>query len=144
VARQIDTLHQGLDRVIGAWERDGVVIDPGPASTAETVLEALGDAEVRVVLLTHIHLDHAGGTGTVLRRHPRARVFVHEIGAPHVIDPSRLLKSAARLYGADRMGPLWGETLPVDPDRVTALSGGEHIEGFEVIHTPGHASHHVT
>ena len=143
VARPIDTLHMGRDRVIGAWEQDGVLIDPGPASTVTTVLEALGDAEVRAILLTHIHLDHAGGAGTLIRRFPAARVYVHEIGVPHVIDPSRLLASAARLYGEDRMDELWGETLPVDADRVTPLRGGESIEGFDVLHAPGHASHHV-
>jgi glyoxylase-like metal-dependent hydrolase (beta-lactamase superfamily II) len=143
VARLIDTMHLGVDRVIGAWERDGAIVDPGPASTVETLLAALGDAEVHAVLLTHIHLDHAGGTGTLLRRFPRARVYVHEIGAPHLIDPSRLLDSAARLYGADRMAELWGEVLPVPAERVTALSGGEVVEGMEVLAAPGHAAHHV-
>ena len=136
-------MHLGTDRVIGAWERDGVVIDPGPASTVATVLAGLEEVEVRAILLTHIHLDHAAGTGTLLRHFPGARVYVHEVGAPHLIDPERLLRSAARLYGADRMTELWGEVLPVDASRVTALSGGETVEGLEVLPAPGHATHHV-
>ena len=136
-------MHMGSDRVIGVWERDGVLIDPGPASTAETVLGALGGAEVRAILLTHIHLDHAGATGTIARRFPEARIYVHEIGAPHLIDPGRLLRSAARLYGADRMEELWGEMLPVDSERITTLRGGERVEGMEVLAAPGHAAHHV-
>lgn len=136
-------MHLGRDRVIAAWERDGVIVDPGPASTIPVLLGGLGETDVRAVLLTHIHLDHAAGTGTLLRRFPRARVYVHEIGAPHVIDPGRLLRSAARLYGADRLPELWGEVLPVDPDRVTALRGGERVEGMRVLAAPGHAAHHV-
>lgn len=144
MARVIDTCHMGRDRVIAAWEADGLIIDPGPASTIPAVLAGLGDTEVRAILLTHIHLDHAGGAGTLAQRFPRARVYVHEIGAPHVIDPSRLLKSAARLYGEARMAELWGETLPIDAGRVTAISGGERVEGMEVLATPGHAAHHVS
>lgn len=140
--RPIDTLHQGDDRVICAWEHDGLVIDPGPAATIPTVLEGLGETEVRAILLTHIHLDHAAGTGTLLQHFPDAHVYVHEIGAPHVIDPSRLIKSATRLYG-DAMDRLWGKVLPVPEEKVTALSGGEVVEGMDVIHTPGHAGHHV-
>lgn len=143
MARLIDTMHMGRDRVIGAWETGGVIVDPGPASTAPTLLEGLADVDVRAILLTHIHLDHAAATGTLLRRFPDARVYVHEIGAPHVIDPSRLLKSAARLYGAEHMQELWGEVLAVEESRVTALGGGETVEGFEVLAAPGHAAHHV-
>jgi glyoxylase-like metal-dependent hydrolase (beta-lactamase superfamily II) len=143
MARLIDTGYLGRDRTIGAWERDGVIVDPGPASTADAVLAGLGDTELRAILLTHIHLDHAGAAGTLIGRFPEARVFVHEVGAPHLIDPSRLWNSAARLYGARRMTELWGEMLPVDPRRVTALSGGERVEGTEVLATPGHAGHHV-
>lgn len=143
VARLIDTEHMGVEHSIGAWESDGLLIDPGPGSTVETLLAGLGELEPRAILLTHIHLDHAGATGTLARRFPDARVYVHEIGAPHVVDPSRLLKSATRLYGEDRMAALWGEVLPVDSERVTALRGGESIEGFEVVAAPGHAAHHV-
>jgi glyoxylase-like metal-dependent hydrolase (beta-lactamase superfamily II) len=140
--RLIDTWHLGLDRVIGVWERDGVLIDPGPASTIDTVLAALPGGRPRAVLLTHIHLDHAGATGTLVERFPDLPVYVHAAGAPHLVDPSRLLGSAGRLYG-DRMGELWGEVLPVPERNVLPLSGGEVAEGLEVIAAPGHASHHV-
>jgi glyoxylase-like metal-dependent hydrolase (beta-lactamase superfamily II) len=140
--RLIDTWHLGLDRVIGVWERDGVLIDPGPASTIDTVLAALSGGRPRAVLLTHIHLDHAGATGTLVERFPDLPVYVHAAGAPHLVDPSRLLGSAGRLYG-DRMEELWGEVLPVPERNVLPLSGGEVAEGLEVIAAPGHASHHV-
>jgi len=138
----VDTMHLGRDRVIGAWEvRPGVVVDPGPGSTVETLLEGL-EAEPRVLLLTHIHLDHAGASGVLARRFPELQVYVHEVGAPHVIDPSRLLKSAERLYGSD-MEKLWGQVAPVPEERVTILNGGEEVEGMEVHYAPGHARHHV-
>ncbi|HEX2387537.1 MAG TPA: MBL fold metallo-hydrolase [Solirubrobacterales bacterium] len=140
--RLIDTWHLGLDRVIGVWERDGILVDPGPASTIDTVLAELPEGRPRAVLLTHIHLDHAGATGTLTRRFPDLPVYVHEAGAPHLIDPSRLLRSAARLYG-DRMDELWGEVVPVPERNVVALAGGEVVEGLEVLAAPGHASHHV-
>jgi len=142
VARVIDTMHVGLDRVIGAWERDGALIDPGPSSSIETVLAGM-DGEPEAIFLTHIHLDHAGATGTLVKRFPDLRVYVHEIGAPHLIDPERLLRSAARLYGDD-MDRLWGEVLPVPEENVTTVAGGETVAGLEVLYTPGHASHHVT
>lgn len=143
MATLIDTNHMGHDRVIGAWLDRDVLIDPGPASTLEALLDGLGEVEPRAILLTHIHLDHAAATGALVRRFPGVRVYVHEIGAPHMIDPSRLWESASRLYGADRMDALWGEVLPVPEEAITTLSGGERVEGFEVIHAPGHAGHHV-
>jgi glyoxylase-like metal-dependent hydrolase (beta-lactamase superfamily II) len=142
MANLVDTMHLGRDRVIGAWEvRPGVIVDPGPGSTVETLLAGL-DAEPQKLLLTHIHLDHAGASGVLARRFPDLEVFVHEVGAPHVIDPSRLLKSAARLYG-DEMETLWGEVAPVPEERVTVLKGGEEVEGLDVHYAPGHARHHV-
>ena len=140
--RLIDVQHLGSEHVIGCWTVDGVLIDPGPESSLETLMEALGDEVPRAVLLTHIHLDHAGGTGALVRRWPELRVYVHERGAPHLIDPSKLLASAGRLYGDD-MERLWGEIVPVPEANVTALAGGEDVLGFEVIYTPGHAFHHV-
>ena len=143
VTRPIDVLHLGRDRVICAYEIDGVIVDPGPASSVDTLIDRLGPTEPRVLLLTHIHLDHAGATGVLCRRYPKLKVYVHELGAPHLIDPSKLLKSAGRLYGDD-MWELWGEVAPVPAERITALSGGETVEGFRVAYTPGHASHHVS
>jgi glyoxylase-like metal-dependent hydrolase (beta-lactamase superfamily II) len=142
LSRAIDVLHLGRDRVICAFEVDGLIVDPGPASCADTLIERLGPTEPRGLLLTHIHLDHAGATGVLCRRYPRLAVYVHERGAPHLIDPSKLLESAGRLYGDD-MWELWGEVAPVPAERVHALSGGETVEGFRVAYTPGHASHHV-
>ena len=142
VSRPIDVLHLGRDRVICAYEVDGVIVDPGPASCVETLIDRLGPTEPRALLLTHIHIDHAGATGVLCRRYPKLNVYVHEVGAPHLVDPSKLLKSAARLYGDD-MRELWGEVAPVSEERITALSGGETVEGFRVAYTPGHASHHV-
>ena len=140
-SRPIDVHHLGRDRVIVAYERDGVIVDPGPASSVETLLEAC--PEPRALLLTHIHLDHSGATGVLVRRFPHLKVYVHERGAPHLIDPSKLLKSAGQLYGDD-MQRLWGEVAPVPEENVTALRGGEVVEGVRVEYTPGHASHHVT
>lgn len=141
-ARLIDTRHLGVDRVIGVWQRDRCLIDPGPSSSIEQVLEGLRQPP-EAVLLTHVHLDHAGATGTLVERFPDLRVFVHELGAPHLIDPERLLSSAERLYG-DQMQRLWGPVLPVPATNVTTLAGGETVEGFEVVYTPGHAAHHVS
>jgi glyoxylase-like metal-dependent hydrolase (beta-lactamase superfamily II) len=143
VSRPIDVLHLGRDRVICAYEIEGMIVDPGPASCVETLIDRLGPVEPRALLLTHIHLDHAGATGVLCRRYPKLRVYVHELGAPHLVDPSKLLKSAGRLYG-DEMWELWGEVAPVPEERITALRGGETIEGFRVAYTPGHASHHVS
>ncbi len=139
----IDVMHLGRDRVIAAYDLGGAIVDPGPASSVETLLEALGDERPRALLLTHIHLDHAGATGVLVRRYPELRVYVHEVGAPHLVDPSRLLASAGRLYGEDNMMRLWGEVAPVPEANITALSGGERAEGLRVAYTPGHASHHV-
>jgi glyoxylase-like metal-dependent hydrolase (beta-lactamase superfamily II) len=138
----IDSEHLGLDRVIGSWERDGALVDPGPSSSIETVLQKLGSPPA-ALFLTHIHLDHAGASGTLVQRFPELKVYVHERGAPHLIDPAKLLESAGRLYGDD-MERLWGEVVPVPEENVVTLSGGESIDGLEVIYTPGHASHHVS
>ncbi|HZC14098.1 MAG TPA: MBL fold metallo-hydrolase [Thermoleophilaceae bacterium] len=142
MSRAIDVMHLGRDRVICAYEIDGLIVDPGPESCLDTLIDRLGPVEPRALLLTHIHLDHAGATGVLCRRYPKLEVYVHELGAPHLIDPSKLLASAARIYG-DAMDELWGEVAPVPEGRVRTLAGGETVEGFRVAYTPGHASHHV-
>ena len=144
--------------------RQGVgLIDPGPSTTLprlETTLAERGIAlrDVHAILLTHIHLDHAGGTGVLLEKCPHARVYVHERGAPHLIDPSRLIASASRLYAPD-MARLWGEIRPVPADRVRVLGPAGPSDAraamrldpivvadreLQVAWTPGHAWHHVS
>jgi glyoxylase-like metal-dependent hydrolase (beta-lactamase superfamily II) len=140
--RVIDVMHLGRPHVIGCWDVDGALVDPGPESSMETLLAALGDAQPRALLLTHIHLDHAAATGALVRRWPELEVYVHERGAPHLVDPSKLLASASRLYG-DAMERLWGEIVPVPEANVRPLAGGEQVLGTRVAYTPGHASHHV-
>jgi glyoxylase-like metal-dependent hydrolase (beta-lactamase superfamily II) len=129
-----------------------VIVDPGPTTCLDTLGLALQRhgtrwAEVTAILLTHIHLDHAGATGTILREHPGITVYVHERGAPHMINPEKLLASATRLYGDD-MDRLWGEFASVPAANVVVLRGGERIEAggrtYDVAYTPGHASHHVS
>ena len=152
----IDLQFKGSPRVIATAllsGPDGVtLIDPGPTSCLP-VLEAglaergLSLRDVRALLLTHIHLDHAGATGSILERVPGIRVYVHERGAPHMIDPVKLLASATRLYG-DQMDTLWGPFVPVPASQVTALAGGERLAvpgaALAVAYTPGHAKHHVS
>ena len=144
--RAIDTQHLGVDRVICCWEHDGVLVDPGPESTLATVLEALGGQAPRAVLLTHIHFDHAGASGALVRRWPELPVYVHERGARHMADPARLVASAARLYGGeDGLRRTWGEVVPVPEANLQVLRGGETVLGdYRVEYTPGHASHHVS
>ena len=152
----VDLNFLGRQRVIATAvvqaPRGVALIDPGPSTSVSTLCHelrqhgiAIGD--VRAVLLTHIHLDHAGGVGFLVKENPRIEVYVHERGASHMIDPVKLLASAARLYGAD-MDHLWGECIPVPEANIRSLSGGELIDvadrRFEVAYTPGHASHHVS
>jgi glyoxylase-like metal-dependent hydrolase (beta-lactamase superfamily II) len=143
--RLIDVMHLGIPRVIGAWVVDGVVIDPGPTSCIPTLLEGLDGERPRALLLTHIHLDHAGASGSLVERWPDLEVYVHERGARHMADPERLMKSARMLYGED-MDRRWGEMVPVPSENLRILHGGEKLFGgtFEVAYTPGHASHHVS
>ncbi|MDX6582513.1 MAG: hypothetical protein QOI10_1697 [Solirubrobacterales bacterium] len=135
-------MHLGRDRVIAAHLVGDLIVDPGPASALDNWIGGL-EAEPRGLLLTHIHLDHAGATGVLVRRFPELRVYVSEVGAPHLVDPARLLKSAGRLYGPENMDRLWGEVAPVPEASIVALSGGEEVEGFRVEHVPGHAGHHL-
>ena len=140
--REIDVHHLGNPLVICCFELDGIIVDPGPESAHRTLLEAL-DAPPERILLTHIHFDHAGAAGALVRRWPDVEVWVHERGAPHLVDPSRLLASATRLYG-DEFERLWGQVIPIPATNLRVLSGGETIGPWRVEYTPGHASHHVS
>jgi len=140
--RPIDVHHVGHEKVICCWQVGDALVDPGPASSVGTLLEALGEERPARLLLTHIHLDHAGAAGVLVRRWPDLEVCVHERGAPHVVDPTKLLASARQLYGDD-MERLWGEVAPVPQRNLRVLKGGEELDGFEVAYTPGHAWHHV-
>lgn len=145
----LDLHYFGTPRVIGAYllETAGglALFDCGPASTVAALHERLGErgvslADVSHLLLSHIHLDHAGAAGVLVREHPRLQVHVSEIGAPHVVDPSRLERSARRLYG-DTFDTLWGELAPVPEANVHVA--GERVLGLDCFPSPGHASHHV-
>src|SRR5215212_2667107 len=145
--RAIDLEHLGREHVICCWEADGVLVDPGPQSCEDTLLAALGGERPKALLLTHIHFDHAGAAGALVRRWPDLPVYVHERGAKHLVDPARLVASAARLYGGeDGLARLWGEVVSVPEENLRILEGGETgVEGaFDVEYTPGHASHHVS
>jgi glyoxylase-like metal-dependent hydrolase (beta-lactamase superfamily II) len=142
--RQIDLRHRGREKVIACFALDGVLVDPGPQSCEQTLLDALGGEQPEALLLTHIHFDHAGAAGALVRRWPRLEVYVHERGAPHLANPERLVASAARLYGGEAgLREIWGEVVPVPEERLHVLTGGERVRGFAVDYTPGHASHHV-
>ena len=142
--RQIDVKHRGLEKVIACFEVDGVLVDPGPESCLDTLLEALAGERPKALLLTHIHFDHAGASGALVRRWPDLDVYVHERGGPHMANPEKLVASAARLYGGEEgLRDTWGEVIPVPEENLKILSGGESVLGFDVQYTPGHASHHV-
>jgi len=145
----LDLHHQGTERVIGAYlleTRDGLALfDCGPTSDLDSLRDGfrargaeLGD--VKHVLLSHIHLDHAGAAGAIVREHPHVTVHVSEVGAPHLVDPSRLEASARRLYG-DAFDALWGELVPVPEGNVRVV--GDDVVGLACFPSPGHASHHV-
>jgi glyoxylase-like metal-dependent hydrolase (beta-lactamase superfamily II) len=140
--REIDILFQGAEKAVCTHVIDGFVVDPGPESSVRTLFAALGDERPRGVLLTHIHLDHAGAAGALVERWPGLEVWVHRNGAKHVIDPSRLVASATRIYG-DAMERLWGKIVPVPEENVRVLDDAGAASGFEWAWTPGHAIHHV-
>jgi glyoxylase-like metal-dependent hydrolase (beta-lactamase superfamily II) len=128
------------------------LIDPGPTTTLSTlegtlVRKGIRLREVRQILLTHIHLDHAGATGAILERYPQIDVIVHTRGAPHLVDPSKLIVSAGRLYGQD-MDRLWGDIRPVASDRIRPVEHDDALTAagreIRIAYTPGHASHHVS
>lgn len=150
-----DLLHLGQEEAVAVYlieTTDGLaVVDPGPSSCRDALHQALHDFgaaphDLRHVLLTHIHLDHAGVTGSLAREHPALHVHVHARGATHMADPSRLLESARRIY-RDQMDELWGAFEAVPADRMHVLHGGERLtigdRKLRVAYTPGHAWHHV-
>lgn len=152
----LDTGHGAYPGTIASFlldlpEGGFALIESGPGSSLETLLAAIeasahDPADLRFLLVTHIHLDHAGAAGELLQR-SGAELIVHRIGAPHLVDPSRLMASALRIYG-DAMGELWGRMLPAPAGSVRAVDGGEALQlgglSVRVLYTPGHASHHVS
>ena len=152
----IDTRMAGRTMVTSAYlvaAREPALVETGPTTSADAVLEELarlgmGPADLAHIVLTHIHLDHAGGAGRLAARFPTATVWVHERGAPHLADPGRLVASAARVYGEERLRTLFGPVDPVPSDRLRAIGEGDLIplgdRRLEVLYTPGHASHHVS
>jgi glyoxylase-like metal-dependent hydrolase (beta-lactamase superfamily II) len=151
----IDTFYGGRERYTAAYLLAGerpAIVETGPTTSADHVTRGLerlgiGPPDLAHIVVTHIHLDHAGGVGELARRFPRATVWVHERGAPHLADPSRLVASATRLYGPERMAALFGPVPPVPAERIRALADGDRIDlggrVLEALDTPGHASHHV-
>ena len=152
----VDLNFMGTEEVVASYlllGDDGgsaALVETGPTTCLEGLMGGLeghgaSPEDVRQVFLTHVHLDHAGASGHLAGLLPNATFYVHEVGYPHMADPSKLLKSATRIYG-ERMDELWGETRPVPEDRLVALAGGEELEAADGVlvahHTPGHAFHH--
>jgi len=143
-ARLVDVHHLGRARVIGCWVVDDeVLVDPGPAVSVATLVGQLDTWRPRAIAITHLHLDHAGATGDLVRRWPGTEVWVHERAAPHLVHPAGLLLSAAAVYGR-QLERLWGFPAPVPEEVVRPLCGGERVGPFSVLHTPGHAGHHLS
>lgn len=148
----LDLHFQGVPETIAAYlflEPEPTLIETGPGSTLSNLIAALSThglqpSDIRHLLVSHIHLDHAGAAGWWAQQ--GTTVYVHEVGAPHLIDPSKLLASASRIYG-DQMDVLWGETVPAPAKNVVALTDGQVVQigdlAFEAIDTPGHAWHHM-
>ena len=152
---EIDTLLGGWERVTAGYLVEGpapVLVETGSQSSVPVLLEALADhglapGDLAGVALTHIHLDHAGGAGDVARAFPRATVYVHPRGARHLADPSRLVASAATVYG-EALDSLYGRMEPTPPERIQALEDGQVIDvgagrQLTAVHSPGHAKHHL-
>jgi len=151
----IDTVMTGRYLVTSAYLLDATepaLVETGPTTSAEHVERGLaslgmGARDLAHVIVTHVHLDHAGGAGTMARRYPNAKLWVHERGAPHLADPTKLVASTARTYGEARMRRFFGTVEAVPAERLTAVSDGDRISlgdrDVSVFATPGHASHHV-
>jgi glyoxylase-like metal-dependent hydrolase (beta-lactamase superfamily II) len=149
VLEPLDLLHLGRERVIGVYlleTDDGLALfDCGPSTCVPALKDRLREhglelGDVHHLLLSHIHLDHAGAAGVLVREHPALQVHVSPVGAPHLVDPSRLERSARRLYG-DEFDTLWGELAPVPQENVHETA--DRVLGLECFPSPGHASHHV-
>ena len=148
---RIDSRMHGLEGITATFVVRGertALVETGPKSAVDNVLSALeanGIDDLDWIIVTHIHLDHAGAAGTLAQRFPRARVAVHEVGAPHLVDPSKLWKSATRIYGA-MMDSLWGGIDPIDEQRIHVLRDGDEVDlggrRLRAVETPGHAYHH--
>jgi glyoxylase-like metal-dependent hydrolase (beta-lactamase superfamily II) len=145
-ATAIDTRYLGQVQQICCWRIDEhTIVDPGPTVSLDAIRAELGEVPLRRILVTHIHLDHSGGVGALLREHPDAEVWVGGRGARHLIDPTRLIASAEQVYGgAAELARLFGEIAPVPEDRVRIVQDGEQIDEIIVADTPGHAKHHVS
>lgn len=152
---QISLPFQGEEEIVGSYllvsENELVVIDPGPETMLEALLAAIRQAgfdpgEVTHLLATHVHLDHAGAVGSLLAYMPKATVYAHSKGAPHLLDTTKVVASATRIYG-ERMNELWGKIEPVPAERLKVIEGGDVLtmagRRLEVHYTPGHAVHHV-
>lgn len=141
----IDLKHLGAERVIGVYTFETphgpALFDCGPATCYDELRSRVDLAEIRHLLLSHIHLDHAGAAGHIVRDHPHIEVHVHAIGAPHLVDPSRLISSARRIYG-EVLEAAYGEPLPVPSQNVIEVE--QEAAGLKAFATPGHASHHVS
>lgn len=151
----IDTLYQGEPGIIASYllaGADGLaLVDVGSGASLSALLANIGATghdprDITSILITHVHLDHAGATGALLRHAPNAQVYVHSIGAPHLINPEKLVASATRIYG-DQMEKLWGEIVPVPASRLTPIEDGADLRAgdrtLRALYTPGHAIHHV-
>lgn len=151
----IDTFYGGRERYTAAYllaADEPLIVETGPATSFEPVVAGLerlgiGATDLAHIVLTHIHLDHAGGVGRLAERYPNATVWVHERGAPHLADPAKLVASATRIYGEERMASLFGPVEPVPAQRLRSLGDGQSVRfgnrSVDVLHTPGHASHQV-
>jgi glyoxylase-like metal-dependent hydrolase (beta-lactamase superfamily II) len=153
--RGIDTIMCGREKATSAYlvEADEpALVETGPTTSLTAVLEGLaavgiGSRDLAHIVVTHIHLDHAGGAGALAPHFPGATVWVHERGAPHLVDPTKLVASASRIYGDETLRSMFGPVEPVPEERLRVLTDGDVValgnRNIEAVYTPGHASHHV-